>query len=91
MCSHRHEPLTARDIEARGGRKADPARCRSGSPTPLKSAASTVKRDCIAWDVDLHQVLARISRRHIWMHIEKLQEFVGELGFTWDQGLTLDV
>ena len=32
------------------------------------------------WDEDVHQLLARISRRHTWMHIEKLQEFDGELG-----------
>ena len=38
------------------------------------------------WDEDVHQLLARISRRHTWMHIEKLQEFDGELGFTRDQG-----
>ena len=24
------------------------------------------------WDEDVHQLLARISRRHTWMHIEKL-------------------
>ena len=38
------------------------------------------------WDEDVHQLLARISRRHTWMHIEKLLEFDGELGFTRDQG-----
>jgi isocitrate dehydrogenase len=38
------------------------------------------------WDEDVHQLLARISRRHTWMHIEKLMEFDGELGFTRDQG-----
>jgi isocitrate dehydrogenase len=38
------------------------------------------------WDEDVHQLLARISRRHTWMHIEKLQEFDGELGFTRAQG-----
>ena len=38
------------------------------------------------WDEDVHQLLARISRRHSWMHIEKLMEFDGELGFTRDQG-----
>jgi isocitrate dehydrogenase len=37
-------------------------------------------------DEDVNQLLARISRRHRWMHIEKLQEFDGELGFTRDQG-----
>jgi isocitrate dehydrogenase len=37
-------------------------------------------------DEDVHQLLARISRRHVWMHIEKLLEFDGELGFTRDQG-----
>jgi isocitrate dehydrogenase len=37
-------------------------------------------------DEDVHQLLARISRRHKWMHIEKLMEFDGELGFTRDQG-----
>ena len=37
-------------------------------------------------DEDVHQLLARISRRHLWMHTEKLQEFDGELGFTRDQG-----
>ena len=37
-------------------------------------------------DEDVNQLLTRISRRHSWMHIEKLQEFDGELGFTRDQG-----
>jgi isocitrate dehydrogenase len=37
-------------------------------------------------DDDVHDLLARISSRHRWMHIEKLQEFDGELGFTRDQG-----
>jgi isocitrate dehydrogenase len=37
-------------------------------------------------DEDVNQLLVRISRRHKWMHIEKLQEFDGELGFTRDQG-----
>jgi isocitrate dehydrogenase len=37
-------------------------------------------------DEDVHQLLSRISRRHRWMHIEKLQEFDGQLGFTRDQG-----
>jgi isocitrate dehydrogenase len=37
-------------------------------------------------DDDVHQLLVAISREHRWMHIEKLQEFDGELGFTRDQG-----
>ncbi len=37
-------------------------------------------------DRDVHDLLTRISSRHRWMHIEKLQEFDGELGFTRDQG-----
>jgi len=37
-------------------------------------------------DADVHDLLQRISSRHRWMHIEKLQEFDGELGFTRDQG-----
>ena len=37
-------------------------------------------------DEDVHELLERISSRHRWMHIEKLQEFDGELGFTRDQG-----
>ncbi len=37
-------------------------------------------------DDDVHELLLRISTRHRWMHIEKLQEFDGELGFTRDQG-----
>ena len=37
-------------------------------------------------DEDVNQLLVKISRRHRWMHIEKLQEFDGELGFTRDQG-----
>jgi isocitrate dehydrogenase len=37
-------------------------------------------------DADVHALLERISSRHRWMHIEKLQEFDGELGFTRDQG-----
>jgi len=37
-------------------------------------------------DDDVHQLLSRISREHTWMHVEKLQEFDGELGFTRDQG-----
>jgi isocitrate dehydrogenase len=37
-------------------------------------------------DDDVYQLLVAISQRHRWMHIEKLQEFDGELGFTRDQG-----
>jgi isocitrate dehydrogenase len=37
-------------------------------------------------DADVHDLLVAISSRHSWMHIEKLQEFDGELGFTRDQG-----
>jgi isocitrate dehydrogenase len=37
-------------------------------------------------DEDVHELLVRISSAHRWMHIEKLQEFDGELGFTRDQG-----
>jgi isocitrate dehydrogenase len=37
-------------------------------------------------DEDVYQLLVRISSAHGWMHIEKLQEFDGELGFTRDQG-----
>ncbi|MEX0754300.1 MAG: NADP-dependent isocitrate dehydrogenase [Actinomycetota bacterium] len=37
-------------------------------------------------DGDVHDLLVRISSRHRWMHIEKLQEFDDELGFTRDQG-----
>ena len=37
-------------------------------------------------DDDVNELLQRISSRHRWMHIEKLQEFDGELGFTRDQG-----
>ena len=37
-------------------------------------------------DEDVHELLRRISSRHRWMHIEKLQEFDGELAFTRDQG-----
>ena len=37
-------------------------------------------------DEDVHELLVRISSAHTWMHIEKLQEFDGELGFTRDQG-----
>jgi isocitrate dehydrogenase len=37
-------------------------------------------------DDDVHELLQRISTTHKWMHIEKLQEFDGELGFTRDQG-----
>ena len=37
-------------------------------------------------DEDVHQLLVRISSAHTWMHVEKLQEFDGELGFTRDQG-----
>ena len=37
-------------------------------------------------DDDVHELLQRISSHHRWMHIEKLQEFDGELAFTRDQG-----
>jgi isocitrate dehydrogenase len=37
-------------------------------------------------DDDVHELLTRISERHRWMHIEKLQEFDGQLAFTRDQG-----
>ena len=37
-------------------------------------------------DEDVNALLTRISSRYTWMHIEKLQEFDGEPGFTKDQG-----
>jgi isocitrate dehydrogenase len=37
-------------------------------------------------DDDVHKLLQQISSKHRWMHIEKLLEFDGELGFTRDQG-----
>ncbi len=37
-------------------------------------------------DDAVHELLKRVSTRHHWMHIEKLQEFDGELGFTRAQG-----
>jgi isocitrate dehydrogenase len=37
-------------------------------------------------DTTLADLLARVGSRHRWMHVEKLQEFDGELGFTRAQG-----
>jgi isocitrate dehydrogenase len=37
-------------------------------------------------DEAVFDVLRRVSSRHRWMHIEKLQEFDGEPGFTRAQG-----
>jgi isocitrate dehydrogenase len=37
-------------------------------------------------DDAVHDLLARVSTRHRWMHLEKLQEFDGELAFTKAQG-----
>jgi isocitrate dehydrogenase len=37
-------------------------------------------------DAVLADLLARVGSRHRWMHVEKLQEFDGELGFTKAQG-----
>ncbi|MGH2636976.1 MAG: isocitrate/isopropylmalate family dehydrogenase, partial [Actinomycetota bacterium] len=37
-------------------------------------------------DDAVHDLLTRVSSRHRWMHIEKLQEFDGEPGFTRAQG-----
>jgi isocitrate dehydrogenase len=37
-------------------------------------------------DQAVFELLRRVSTRHRWMHIEKLQEFDGELGFTRAQG-----
>jgi len=37
-------------------------------------------------DDAVHDLLKRVSTKHRWMHIEKLQEFDGELGFTRAQG-----
>jgi isocitrate dehydrogenase len=37
-------------------------------------------------DEEVHALLQMISSKHRWMHIEKLLEFDGELGFTRDQG-----
>ena len=34
----------------------------------------------------VHDLLTRVSSRHRWMHLEKLQEFDGEPGFTRAQG-----
>jgi isocitrate dehydrogenase len=37
-------------------------------------------------DDTVHELLKRLSTRHRWMHLEKLQEFDGEQGFTRAQG-----
>jgi isocitrate dehydrogenase len=37
-------------------------------------------------DDTVHELLKRLSTRHPWMHLEKLQEFDGEPGFTRAQG-----
>ena len=37
-------------------------------------------------DDTVHELLRRLSTRHRWMHLEKLQEFDGEQGFTRAQG-----
>jgi isocitrate dehydrogenase len=37
-------------------------------------------------DDEVHDLLVRVSTRHRWMHLEKLQEFDGEPGFTKAQG-----
>jgi isocitrate dehydrogenase len=37
-------------------------------------------------DGAVHDLLQRVSTKHRWMHIEKLQEFDGDLGFTRAQG-----
>lgn len=37
-------------------------------------------------DDAVHELLTRVSSRHRWMHLEKLQEFDGEPGFTKAQG-----
>jgi isocitrate dehydrogenase len=37
-------------------------------------------------DDAVHDLLTRVSTRHRWMHIEKLQELDGEQGFTRAQG-----
>ncbi|HXF37230.1 MAG TPA: NADP-dependent isocitrate dehydrogenase [Actinomycetota bacterium] len=37
-------------------------------------------------DEDVLDLLRRIGARHAWMHVEKLQTFQGEQGFTRDQG-----
>jgi isocitrate dehydrogenase len=34
----------------------------------------------------VHDLLVRVSSRHRWMHLEKLQELDGEPGFTRAQG-----
>jgi isocitrate dehydrogenase len=50
--------------------------CRFVAATP----ADDLSEDAV------HDLLARISSRHRWMHLEKLQEFDGEPGFTRSQG-----
>ena len=57
---------------------------RDGRSLPLPVHHQAVPGDLP--DEDVNQLLVKISRRHRWMHIEKLQEFDGELGFTRDQG-----
>lgn len=37
-------------------------------------------------DAQILDLLQRVSARHRWMHIEKLNEFDGALGFTKAQG-----
>jgi len=52
--------------------------------SPLSSAELGASLMELTGDTKLSLVM--ISSRHRWMHIEKLQEFDGELGFTRDQG-----
>jgi isocitrate dehydrogenase len=46
----------------------------------LKEPAEDVPDEAVA------ELLQRVSTRHRWGHIEKLQEFDGEPGFTRSQG-----
>jgi isocitrate dehydrogenase len=42
--------------------------------------------DAEASDADLLDLVARVGRQYRWVHVEKLQEFDGQLGYTKAQG-----
>jgi isocitrate dehydrogenase len=82
-----HEtPLSLKLVSSRGTKVFPPTGAITDTVDHYRCRFITKESPGDLTDGDVHQLLVAISRQHRWMHIEKLQEFDGELGFTRDQG-----
>jgi isocitrate dehydrogenase len=79
-------PMSLKMVSSRGTKVFPPTGAITDTLDHWRARFITKEQPGDLSDDDVHLLLTRISQRHAWMHIEKLQEFDGELGFTRDQG-----